>query len=204
VKFYKPSINYVDKENDADKYVITSDGTNYKINFGHGDENEVYFIENADSSVEYDRGYYTCNKKYERPIVEAPVVATPVVATPVVATPITWDRNTEIPYILDNYPIINRTNSTTASVTLAYSRPVKIHWVNVPMSYNKPVTMVDIAINPMLIKDHTDWGQVVFAQEKTQTITVGNLLPSQSYHLYIVLYSPNNKTWSSIYTFEIP
>ena len=88
-------------------------------------------------------------------------------------------------------------------MTLAYSLPAKVHWVNIPIRYNEPVTIEDIAINPMFIKEHTDWGVVVVNEEKTHTITVKNLSTSQSYHLYMVLYNPRDNTWSDIYTFEI-
>ena len=118
--------------------------------------------------------------------------------------PVKWDRSVEIPYILNGYPIINRSSDRkSATVTLGYSRIVKIHWVNLPTTYNKPVEIIDIAINPMLIKENTDWGVGLFTQEKTQTITVKNLSTSQSYHLYMVLYSTDSKKWSKIYKFKI-
>ena len=105
------------------------------------------------------------------------------------------------------YPIINRTNSTTASVTLAYSLPVMVYWASVPMSYNKTFTIEDIVINPMLLRkeQHIYMGVLKHLEEKTYTITVENMLPSQSYHLYIVLVGiDHNRTTSELYTFEIP
>ena len=196
IKFYKPSINYLDNEADANEYAITLDGTNYKINFGHGDKNDVYFIENADTSVEYDRGYYTCNKKYDRSSFNP---AEPTELLYITGTSIgdQMDCENTFPIVLPNYPIITRTTHNEAKVKIAFNCSVKLDWIIVPTSENCVIDSIAKfrrfhKSNKLLYKDHgipncvlKYFGSTNLLQTVQYKLTFSNLKQNESYKLYI-------------------
>ena len=201
IKFYKPSINYVDNEADANVYAITLDGTNYKINFGHGDEKEVYFIENADTSVEYDRGYYTCNKKYDPPSTPSTPIPTPSTTEPIL--PPVPEFNNSVPgHIVEGYPVVHRTSATSMDVYVAFSRVARLYWLCLPRLPEREISLADIVVEAHKITDRLGLGTIANVFPRNYGISFDNIVAGTEYRIYFVAMD-NYGGWSDTFEFDI-
>ena len=126
-------------------------------------------------------------------------------SSPVVPVSISFDVNTTKPYILTEYPKVNRINATTAKLTLAFSRQVTCYWINVPSTF-RDLTLQDIVMNPFTISENTGWGvrQITTAQE--HIFDLNNLLHNVSYRTSILLKSLQygSNEWSDVIDIDIP
>ena len=216
LKFYEPSINYVDTETDATVYDIELiDANKFKINFGHGGEKYVYFIEDADTTVEYDRGYYTCNKKYETsgtPLAESTDLLYTIGKS--IRDKVNCETNTN-PVILPDYPVITRISNEKAIVNIAFQCGVKLDWIIVPSKDNCVIDTIDkfrrlYQSHTIALRDHgipncelKHFGSTNLNQTVEYNLTFNNLLQNEQYKLYLKPIRQLNNT-ESFFAFNIP